>query len=83
MIAHTVKEIMVNFLRREHFLESEARYELGFLFFNELPVTKEYYLNVRRIGAKVTLNRAERLEVWELFENAKNHANFDGFIVAA
>ena len=84
MIAYKLKEIMVNFLQRDFgFSESEARQELEFLFSNSLPVTRDYYRTVSRVGATVALNRKLRDDIWESLENAKNHASFDSFIVAA
>ena len=86
MIAHTTKEILVNWLQRDFcFTEKEARYELGFLMnSNGRPVTRDYYLTVRRVGATITLTRKDRGEIWESFQNAQNHGNFiDGFVVAA
>ena len=80
MTAHTVKEIMVNFLQRDFdFIESEARQELEFLFVDGRPVTKDYYRNVRRVGATIALNRLIRDDIWDALENAKNHANFEGY----
>ena len=75
---------MVNFLQRDFgFTESQSRQELDYLFINDLPVIKEYYRTLRRVGATIALSRKLRDDIWEALENAKNHANFNGFIVAA
>ena len=75
---------MVNFLQRDFgFTESQSRQELDYLFINDLPVIKEYYRTLRRVGATIALSRKLRDDIWESLENAKNHTNFDGFIVAA
>ncbi len=77
MIAYTTKEIMVNFLQRDFaFTESEARQELEVLFINNKPVTRDYYLTVRRIGLKSVGDRSVRASIYESFENAQNHSSF-------
>lgn len=77
MIAYTLKEIIVNFLQRDYsFTEAEARAELEVLFINNRPVTRDYYLTVRRTGLKVIGGRAVRASIYETFKNSQNHASF-------
>jgi hypothetical protein len=77
MIAHTTKEIIVNFLQRDAGMsESDARKELEVLFINGKPVTRDYYLTVRRVGLVGIGSRKKRADIYESFLNAKNHADF-------
>lgn len=77
MIAHTTKEIIVNFLQRDFgFTEFDARQELEVLFVNDIPCTRDYYLTVRRFGLVAKCSRAVRISIYESFLNAQNHASF-------
>lgn len=77
MIAHTTKQIVINFLQRDFgFTETEARQEIEVLYLtNTIPCVRGYYLTVRRIGLKA-INRSIRNSIYDSFENAQNHSTF-------
>lgn len=57
-------------------LRQAAREYDEFLTVNGHIRLKDSYLTIRRIGAEVTLNRAQRVSVYLSFENAMNHGEF-------
>lgn len=72
------RTIFVNFMVRDgRMTVAQARAEYDqYLTINGQAALRDYYLMVRRVGATICLNRAERRAVYETFCNAQNHAAF-------
>lgn len=69
----------VGFMHREGLMTvPQARYEFDeFLMSTTFqPGTQTQYRMRRRVGAAFTMNRAQRDNVFNFFENAINHATF-------
>lgn len=78
------EEIFAGFLQRRLFpfpLHAEMiAFEIAIL--NECEFEREYF-RVNRAGAQFPANRALRVEIWGLWENAEKHAEFEIFIKEA
>lgn len=72
------KTTFVSMLQRDMgFSVDQAEQEFKFLVVNRAQVLREYYtVQLRRVGATKTLNRAQRGAVYDTLENALNHATF-------
>ena len=77
MIAHTTKEIMVNWLQRDFSMsESDARQELEVLYINGLPVLEGFYMTSRRTGLVALKDgRKTRKAIYDSFVNSLNHSS--------
>jgi len=77
-----VKQLALNYFRNMlvrdlGFTHYEAEMEVDFIRSNDIFVTKYHYVyKVRRGGTTKTLNRAERLSVYQTLQNAFNQATF-------
>lgn len=78
------EEIFAGFLQRRFFprpfLPEEIAFEIEIL--KECEFEREY-LRVNRAGASWPLNRKLRYEIWGLWENAANHADFEEWLEVA
>lgn len=78
------EEIFAGFLQRRMFplpLHADMiAFEIEIL--NECEFERDY-LRVNRAGAEFATNRALRREIWGLWENACDHADFEDFIMEA
>ena len=72
------KATFIGMLQRDMgFTNEQAEQEFKFLVVNRAQMLREYYtVQLRRVGATKTLNRAQRVSVYDTFENALNHATF-------
>ena len=72
------KSTFVSMLQRDMgFTHEQAEQEFKFLVVNRAQMLREYYtVQLRRVGATKTLNRAQRGVVYDTLENAMNHATF-------
>jgi hypothetical protein len=77
-----VKQLALNYfhnmlVRDLGFTRYEAEMEVDFIQSNNVFVTEYHYVyKVRRVGTTKTLNRAERLSVYQTLQNAFNQATF-------
>ena len=75
MIVRGVKNIFVEFLRRDGFAVEDAAAE----YERVAGKTRDEYLTTVRLGATFRLNRAARRGVYETYLNALNHAGAEEF----
>jgi hypothetical protein len=85
-----VKQLALSFFRNMlvrdlGFTHYEAEMEVDFIRPNDIFVTEYHYVyKVRRVGTTKTLNRAERLSVYQTLQNAFNqatHFNLTNFYI--
>ena len=76
MRPHTItRHIFIEFAHRDGISRSDAADEFdNYLTANGHAVLKDFYLTVRRTGARLVLTRARRAALYCTFENAQNHA---------
>ena len=73
-----VKPVFIGFCVRDLGLsQSDAAWEFDYILTsNGRAMLRDYYLYCPRIGAPFALNRARRMEIYEVFCNAQNHVYF-------
>jgi hypothetical protein len=77
-ITSQIKQIFILFMMRDGWTHEDATRELTFLLATPVKsVTKEYYITTCRIGAKRSILRIGKLDVWMTWENAQNHGSFE------
>lgn len=73
----STRHTFIEFANRDGISRANAAYEFdNFLTANGRAILKDFYLYTHRLGAPMTLNRAERAAIYRTFENAQAHAWF-------
>lgn len=83
-LTNKIRVIFLNFVEREGTPRHLAAQELNeHLTSNGMILTRDAYLSARRTGSPLVLgNRAARLALWQLLQNAVNHATFEQELAA-
>lgn len=72
-----VRPLFINFMSREGYDPKNSAYEFdNVLTSNGVPVLRDWYLRVSRVGAPMAISRMDRVFIYETFCNAQNHAAF-------